>query len=536
MKKSGIIISEWIFILCFLLLHQSAAGQEIIPGGSVYGTWKADHSPYMVYGDITIPDDSSLTIEPGVNVVFYGPYGISVPGRLIAAGSSEDSIYFSVNDTTGFSDTAIINGGWHGIRIVNTDPADTSVLRYCDLSYGKAIGAEVESGKGGAVCISGASKVVIENSTFHNNLATKAGGAICCNSGSSVVIRNNRLTHNKTYYEGGAIYAGKDGDILIESNTIAFNIALFIIYDGSLIIKGGSGGGIYVTDPFSVPTGVFIINNFLYNNLAIGGGGIYESCKEVLISGNAVCNNSSDGIMNGHEMGKGKYYNNTICNNSHCGGITVWSRLLRLENNIVWGNVNYDSPGTQIYDFDLGKMPEVLYSDIQNGYPGEGNIDEIPEFVDPAEGAGISFNSFEADWSLKNKSPCINKGKPYTAGMFLPVADIAGNPRIYGNRIEMGAYENQYVASSTLSMHPDSGTVYIMPNPCTEYFSILFNEKNEQTGKLSIYNSCGKPVLESDIVSRKQSRFFVGDLPDGIYFGTGRFKSKVYRFLIVKNR
>ena len=536
MKRTGIIISEWIFILFFLLLQPSALCQEIITGGIVSGTWKADHSPYMVFGDITIPDDSSLTIEPGVNVVFYGPFGISVPGRLIAIGSSADSIFFSINDTTGFSDTTSNHGGWHGIRILNTDPADTSVIRYCDLSYGKATGGGVEAGKGGAINISGNANVIIEHSTLHNNLGTEAGGAICCSPGSSAVIRNNRLMHNKTYHEGGGIYAGEGCKLLIESNTIAFNIAYFIIYDGGLVIRGGAGGGIYITDPFSFQTGVIIINNFLFNNLSHNGGGIYESCKEVLISGNAVSNNSRNGIMNGHMMGKGRYFNNTICNNSPYAGIAVCSRSLRIENNIIWGNENWESPGSQIYRINEGQMPEVFYSDIQNGYPGEGNMDEIPEFADPSEGAGISFNSFGADWSLKNNSPCINKGKPDTAGMVLPAADIAGNPRIYGNRIEMGAFENQYVASSTLSMHPDSGTVYIMPNPCADYFSILFNEENEQTGKLSIYNSCGKPVLESDIVSRKQNRLYIGDLPDGIYFGTGRFKSKVYRFLIVKNR
>lgn len=235
-------------------------------------------------------------------------------------------------------------------------------------------------------------------------------------------------------------------------------------------------------------------------------------------------------------MGKGKYFNNTICNNSPNAGIIVWSQSLRIENNVVWGNVDNYSPGTQIFYYNHGQVPEVFYSDVQNGYPGEGNIDEVPEFVNPAEGAGISFNSFEADWSLKSNSPCINKGKPDTSGMVLPFVDIAGNPRIYGNRIEMGAYENQYVAFLTLEMDPDSVTVYIMPNPCAEYFSILFNEVNGQTGKLSIYNSCGKPVLESDIVSRKQNRIYMGDLPDGIYFGTGRFKSKVHKFLIVKNR
>ena len=61
--------------------------QTDIPAGAVSGVWTAAASPFYINGEITIPNDSTLTIEPGVEVVFMGHYKFNVQGRLLALGT-----------------------------------------------------------------------------------------------------------------------------------------------------------------------------------------------------------------------------------------------------------------------------------------------------------------------------------------------------------------------------------------------------------------------------------------------------------------
>ncbi|GAI49359.1 unnamed protein product, partial [marine sediment metagenome] len=92
-----------------------------------------------------------------------------------------------------------------------------------------------------------------------------------------------------------------------------------------------------------------------------------------------------------------------------------------LTNCILWS----DTP-EEIY----GSTPVITYSDVQGGWPGEGNIDADPLFVDAAN----------ADYHLQASSPCIDTGDN-TAIPPSVVDDLDGNPRIINGIVDMGAYE-----------------------------------------------------------------------------------------------
>ena len=66
----------------FITLTIISNAQTVIPPGDVSGTWTLGGSPYEIQGEITIPDSSTLTIEPGVLVEFQGHYKLIVEGRL----------------------------------------------------------------------------------------------------------------------------------------------------------------------------------------------------------------------------------------------------------------------------------------------------------------------------------------------------------------------------------------------------------------------------------------------------------------------
>ena len=57
--------------------------ETIIPGGAVSGTWTQTGSPYLIEGDIAIDNSSTLTIGPGVDVIFQGYFRLLCEGQLL---------------------------------------------------------------------------------------------------------------------------------------------------------------------------------------------------------------------------------------------------------------------------------------------------------------------------------------------------------------------------------------------------------------------------------------------------------------------
>ena len=56
-------------------------------------TWTKEKSPYYVTGNILVDENTTLIIEPGVNVQFSGAYCIQVEGTLKINGTENDKVY-----------------------------------------------------------------------------------------------------------------------------------------------------------------------------------------------------------------------------------------------------------------------------------------------------------------------------------------------------------------------------------------------------------------------------------------------------------
>jgi len=80
-----------------ILEGPTCEGGTSVVGGDVSGTWSVDKSPYFVTGDIEIPVNGRLVIDPGVKVLFMGPYSLTVgeQARLLAEGSDAQPIEFT---------------------------------------------------------------------------------------------------------------------------------------------------------------------------------------------------------------------------------------------------------------------------------------------------------------------------------------------------------------------------------------------------------------------------------------------------------
>ena len=118
--------------------------------------------------------------------------------------------------------------------------------------------------------------------------------------------------------------------------------------------------------------------------------------------------------------------NNTVTDNRH--GIYLYEGheeqgggIATLVNCIVWDN--QDSS----LKLDALSTITVTYSDIEEGWPGEGNISTDPLFRTPQSGV----------YRLLEDSPCVDAG----TGDGAPDEDIRGIHRPHGEGYDMGAHE-----------------------------------------------------------------------------------------------
>ena len=85
--------SSMILVVVITLLLPPAA-HSIDVSGDQWGTWTKENSPYNVVGEVHVPGESTLVIEPGVLVNFQGHYKLMVDSlaMLRAVGAVGDSI------------------------------------------------------------------------------------------------------------------------------------------------------------------------------------------------------------------------------------------------------------------------------------------------------------------------------------------------------------------------------------------------------------------------------------------------------------
>lgn len=111
-------------------------------------------SPYMVQGEVTIPHNGTLTIQPGVTILMSDDGAINCLGALNSQGTAEDSVFFMAENSA---------VGWRGIRV-----HDGSV----SMQYTTVTGSRGYSSSPGTdfAALSGHSAaILLENSSFRHN-------------------------------------------------------------------------------------------------------------------------------------------------------------------------------------------------------------------------------------------------------------------------------------------------------------------------------------------------------------------------------
>ncbi|MAJ43469.1 MAG: hypothetical protein CMF96_01825 [Candidatus Marinimicrobia bacterium] len=271
-------------------------------------------------------------------------------------------------------------------------------------------------------------------------------------------------------------FSGYGGGVYLESsNPIFNNITIF----NNMADYGGGMNLLY-----SNPT----LNNVtIFDNIADYGGGMHLWESNPIFNNVTISNNTGGYYGGGMSLGNSNptLINMTISNNmaNYGGGMNLWESNPKLINSIIWDN----NPESIYLDFD--EEPIIIYSDIQGGWEGQGNIDSEPLFTDPENG----------DYTLQEISPCIDTGTAYLEIDGEVIVDLDGSEYI-GSAPDMGAYEyNTLSIDKPVEILPiEYSLEYPYPNPFNPITNINYSLPKNNKVMLKLYNINGELISTLD--------------------------------------
>jgi hypothetical protein len=325
-----------------------------------------------------------------------------------------------------------------------------------------------------------------KNVIISNNFANYAGGGMYCRD-SNAQLTNVVFSGNSVNNDGGGMW-NYSGDPVLTDVVFIGNSAvrdcggMFNAYYSNPTLtnvsfvenSGRNGGGLYNSG--GIPTLVNV--TFWENSATSTGGGMFNIGGSDPILINASFSGNTAGSRGGG-----------MRNNSGCDPA--------MTNVIMWG----DSAGTND-EIDNFGTPVISYSLIAGcGGSGGGwnasfgtdnghNIEGNPMFK------GTDFPN--SPLAIYSSSPAVNAGDNSAIPPGV-TTDFAGNPRIYGTNVDMGAYEHQGSPTGI-----DNGPEDVLPsltairsaypNPFNPSVTLVFDLDSSQDVLLAIYDVQGKLV------------------------------------------
>lgn len=212
------------------------------------------------------------------------------------------------------------------------------------------------------------------------------------------------------------------------------------------------------------------------------------------------------------EVSNCTFYNNTVNTINNNKGVlrthqSISAGTLNLNNCIFYGNDlldltyrNWDNQGGSPFA-NVNMNNNIL----ENGHDYFSITENNTSTADP-----LFTDAANNDFTLQSTSPAIDAGTQ--TGITPYALDLAGNPRIYGSEIDLGAYEYQGSGGNNgVGIEEVNSTALILyPNPTTGIVNIKMNEAIKN---VTVYNQMGKAVANYTTNS-----FSIDQFPAGIYY------------------
>lgn len=253
--------------------------------------------------------------------------------------------------TTGFGAAILGDNSNNGINLTRVAVVDNTALgeggaiyshgpvniTMSTFSGNRALGAHLDFsdnpnlGNGGAIVISGGdNKLMVTQSQFSANIASKSGGVIA-NNGAAVEISDTAFNGNVaraiggTAQGGGAIFNGNNAALKVER----------VVFNGNLAPKGSGGA--------------------LYNNLSAASATIIESVFNGNISGDPATGGRGGAIYNEEDMQITRAtFNGNVAAKEGLGGAILNNRaaVLKLTNSSFFANIAIEGKGGALANID----------------------------------------------------------------------------------------------------------------------------------------------------------------------------------------
>ena len=288
------------FFIVLFALSAICRAETNVSGSIGTTTWAIAGSPFHVTDTLTVTSGNTLTIEPGVDILFDAGVPMIVYGAIHAVGTAIDSIRFLPDQ----------NEWWGGLRIYSQNN-DSSTLHYVRLSKGESHGLSWEDPDyyGGCLCIGtwrsvegrdrtglpitpddlivppfpeSSVRAGLDHIVVTGGLGMQGGGVAFQ---FATVTMQNSIVHGNVAIERGAGLYVNASRVTVQNSEFTGNV----IPDS---VSSGYGGGVRLWDSHVLMEDCIITGN----SVPDWGGGIHAklvpdvTLRRCVISGNKALN------------------------------------------------------------------------------------------------------------------------------------------------------------------------------------------------------------------------------------------------------